>query len=133
MTEEAPENHSLIKLSALKDDSSFSHMKDSFLFDSVKAIFTQGTFTLDFIFKKTSHKVKTEVENQYFMGMSGKSASDLSKIIVSYVGVLRINHLLLQLIYSGQYKNFLQSKQCKITLAKRSWLSLPIYREELLC
>lgn len=98
MTEEAPENHSLIKLSSLKDDSSLSHMKDSFLFDIVKAIFTQGTFTLDFIFKKTSYKVKTGVENQYFMGMSGKSASDFGKIIASHVGALRIDHLLLQLV-----------------------------------
>lgn len=59
MTEEPPESHILLKLSSLKDDSSLSHMKDSFLFDIVKAIFTQGTFTLDFIFKKTSNKVKT--------------------------------------------------------------------------
>lgn len=59
MTEEAPENHGLIELSSLKDDSSLSHMKDSFLFDIVKEIFTQGTFTLDFTFKKTSYKVTT--------------------------------------------------------------------------
>lgn len=59
MAEEAPENYSLIKLSSLRDDSSLSHMKDSFLFDIVKEIFTQGTFTLDFTFKKTSYKVKT--------------------------------------------------------------------------
>lgn len=53
------------------------------------------------------------------MGMSGKSASDFGKIIVSHVGTLRIDHLPLQLVYSGQYKNFLQSKQCKITLTKK--------------
>lgn len=58
------------------------------------------------------------MENKYFMGMSGKCASDFDKIIVSLVGTLRIDHLPLQLIYSGQYKNFLKSKQCKITLEK---------------
>lgn len=53
------------------------------------------------------------------MGMSGKSVSDFGKIIVSQAGTLRIDHLPLQLTYRGQYKNFLQSKQCKITPAKR--------------
>lgn len=43
------------------------------------------------------------------MGIYGKSASDFGKIILSHVDTLRIDHLPLQLIYSGQYKKFLQN------------------------